>query len=345
MIKYFNIHGIIKCRFEWEKYRGVIKDLDQKISYFQTNAIDNPDIDVKIGNFHPDLAGCRIYDENIYIKNNFIFCVGNSPKVKWAIQISGLFDKRTIVNIKTRLISLRGLLAPNLLVWNLLIPLLELKFFERGYILLHSAAVSKDGHAYLLSGRGGAFKTSVVMDLVRYYGYEYMSDERSLVTFGKILSFPTHIQIFEFCLKNLKNENMNVFAKFRLLYYLIKSQSSEIKVKNEGDLSGLLFLNPSTKEFKIETLDNELAARKMLSNQLMESFEALKIVNIDVSPLFKCFNAYSATYPHSPLANFEKRLFSKLKKILSHVPIYNVYIPLNYSKDVAKFIAKLLQKL
>ena len=345
MVKCFDIHGILKCRFEWEKYGAFTEDLDQKINYFQVDKVYSPDIDVRIGDFNPDLDGCKICDEGIYVKDNFIFCKGANPKVKWVIQVNGLFDGRTIVNVKAKLISLRGFLAPNLLMWSLLIPLLELKFFERGYMLLHSAAVSRDGNAYLLSGRGGAFKTSVVMDLVRSYSYEYMSDERSLVTFGRVLSFPTHIRIFEFCLNNLKSENMNVIAKLRLLHNLIKSQQPEIKVKNEGELSGLLFLNPSTKEFKVENLDSELAARKMLSNQVMENFEALKIVNIDVSPLFKCFNAYSAVYPNSPLANFERRLFLKVKRVLSDIPIYNVYIPLEYSKDVAEFVAKLLQRL
>ncbi len=345
MIKYFDIHGILRCRFEWKKYKAFIEDLDQKINYFQADGISSPDIDVKIGDFNPDLDGCKIYDENIYIKDNFIFCKGNTSKVKWTIQVNGLLDKITRVNVETKLISLRGFFAPNLLVWSLLIPLLELKFFERGYMLLHSAAVSKDDNAYLLSGRGGAFKTSVVMDLVRFYGYEYMSDERSLVTLGRVLSFPTHIKIFEYCLNNLKSENMNAFTKLRLLYNLIKSQLAEIEVKDESELSGLLFLNPSTKEFRVEILDSEMAAKKMLSNQIMENFEASKIVNIDVSPLFKCFNAYSAAYPNSPLARFEKCLFLELKRVLSDVPIYDVYIPLTYSKEVAEFIAKLLQKL
>ena len=75
---------------------------------------------------------------------------------------------------------------------------------------------------------------------------------------------------------------------------------------------------------------------------LMEYFEMSKIVGISVSPIFECLKAYTFAYPDNTLIKFQERILSIMESIFTEVPIYEVYIPLNYNKKIACFIDAVL---
>ncbi len=346
--KNFNIHNVLKFRISWTRYCALLKDLDLKFSYFQVKRLeeDDIDLDIKVGAFSPSLDGkCRKYERNIFIHENFIYCKGSNLRSTWEFQISDISGKRTKFNINIRSRTLRGFLAPNFPVHNLALPLMEIKTLEKGYLLLHSAAVSKDGNACLIAGRGGSFKTTMVMNLMRDYGYQYMGDDRVLVTTGKVLSFPTHIKIFEFCLRNLKTEKMTLTKKLLLTFYLLATSSNtNVKIADESRLCGLIFLNPS-KETRLDIIDWRLAAEKMLSNQLMEYFEASNAAGFMIHPLFECFNIYASAYPDTKIAKFQDFFIQQFKKIFSNIKIYNFFIPFSYTPKITELIRKVMEEI
>jgi hypothetical protein len=298
-----------------------------------------------VGPFKPVLNGCKVYERRFFVRDDFIYGKGGVLRTKWALQIEGLNKRELSVDIESKSRSIRGFFAPNLLANNFLLPLLELKFFDQGYFLLHSAAVSDNKKGYLISGRGGSFKTSIVMDLIRRYGYEYLGDERVLIGFGRIFSFPMHIQIFEFLLKSMKNEFMNAYEKLRLIVYLLRNRQRKMKIANKSQLAGLLFLNPSTKPFNVKNINEKTAAKKMIANMQMEYFEMSKIIGLDVSPVFECLSAYKSAYPDSPIARFHNELLLQLEDTFSGLPIYEVSIPLEYKESSVQFINVMLNKI
>ncbi|MEM3549511.1 MAG: hypothetical protein QXN87_03765 [Candidatus Bathyarchaeia archaeon] len=339
----FNIHDILKIKYIWKrKYRCILKDLDLKLNYFSAKNVADPDITVEIGAFSPNLKGCRVYERRFFVSEGFVYAIGGNWQTKWAIQVSGLDEGKLFVKVNCTSKSIRGFLAPNMLVNILVLPLLELKFLEKGYVLLHSAAVSKNGNGYLIVGRGGSAKTSIVMDLIRKYGYEYMGDDRVLIGSGIVMSFPTHIQTFEYLLKNSENEFMNVFTRLRLINYLLRTKQIKIKVTERSPLRGILFVTPSAKSYTIKNLNSQISAKKMVANMLMEYFEMSKIVGLNVSPIFECFTAYSAAYPNSIVARFQENLLSSLETELFNLPIYEISFPSEYSGNVASVINTVL---
>jgi hypothetical protein len=340
----FDIHGVLKIKFRWKKYRAMLRDLDLKLNYFFVEDLNDPDIIVEIGPFKPNLVGCRVYERRFFVKEGFVYGVGGSWRTKWSVQIDGLDKDRLFMNIDGKLRSIRGLLAPNMLVSLLVLPLLEFKFFNKGYLLLHSGAVSKDGRGYLIVGRGGSAKTSIVMDLIRKYGYEYIGDDRVLVGSGIVLSFPTHIQTFEYLLNNAENEFMNFYEKLRLIAYLLKDRQVKLKIAEKSLLAGVLFIIPSTKPYTVKCLNTGDATKKMVANMLMEHFETLKIVGLDISPTFECFTAYSAAYPNSSVAKFQENLLLQLESLLSELPIYEISIPLKYDEEIARIIDAFIER-
>jgi hypothetical protein len=340
----FDIHGILKIKFRWKKYRVILKDLDLKYNYFFVDKLVDPDIIIEIGPFKPNLTGCRIYERGFFVREGFVYGTGRSLRTRWDVQINGLDKDRLFVNVNGKLRSIRGLLAPNMPANLLVLPLLELKFFDKGYLLLHSAAVSKDGRGYLIVGRGGSAKTSIVMDLIRKYGYEYMGDDRVLIGQDIVLSFPTHIRTFEYLLNNAENEFMNLYTKLRLVTYLLKDRQVKLKIAEKSTLAKVLFIVPSTKPYNVKCLNAKDAAKKMMANMLMEQFEMLKIVGLDTCPTFGCLTVYSAAYPNSSVAKFQENLLLQLKSLLSGLPIYEMSIPLKYDEETVRTIDAFIEE-
>ena len=78
-----------------------------------------------------------------------------------------------------------------MLYTNVLEALLRFALVERGYVLLHSGCVSRDGRATLLSAQTDTGKTSTVIRLVRDYGYSFLSDDMTIVSpNGQALRYP-----------------------------------------------------------------------------------------------------------------------------------------------------------
>jgi len=344
VVKDFDIHGLVKLRLEWDFYRAILEDLDLKLNYFRVAEVDRPDILVSIGPFKPTLEGCEAYDGKYFVRKDFVYCTDRNFQCRWEFQLSGLSGSQLVMNVHASSYNARAALAPNLLVHTLLMPLLEWEFLKRGFLLLHSAAVSKDGQAYIIAGRGGAFKTSVVMDLVRREGYGYMSDERALVAPHLVFSFPTHLQIFAYCLSKLSSEYISPFDKLRLLAYLLANRLGKEReiVVDSSQLVGIAYLSPSTEPFQLRRLDVEAAASKMMANAFLDNFEMPKIVGLGMSPILGCLMAYVAAFPKSRIANIRSEFMSRLRQTLTGLPIYEMTIPLTYGADTARFVREVL---
>lgn len=81
--------------------------------------------------------------------------------------------------------------SPHVLYTNLVEPVLRWEFVSRGYALVHSACVVKDGSAYLVTARTDTGKTTTALKLLEDGDLEFLSDDLSLVTpEGTLLTYP-----------------------------------------------------------------------------------------------------------------------------------------------------------
>ena len=93
-------------------------------------------------------------------------------------------------------------------------PLIEMLLLRKGYMLVHAGAVSGEGKAYLIAGRGGSHKTNFVMGLMKR-GYNYISDDMVILNEKEVLSFPHSVSLFDFsCSIILILKIHNVLHKF-----------------------------------------------------------------------------------------------------------------------------------
>lgn len=304
--------------------------------------LENPDIIVHIGRFTPTISDSDVYECKYFVTEDSVYYKDKTLRNSWAFQLSGLEHRAQLkLNIHTSSYTLRSLIAPGLFTHILLMPIIELQLLKMNYLFPHAGAVSKDGRAYLLSGRGAAFKTSLVMNLVRN-GYGYMGDERVVVGPKSILSFPTHIKIFSFYLSELRDENIRLFDRLRLVAFLTKHNTTNAEVTDESQLSGLFYISPSSTAFHANKLDVETAVTKMKFNQRLDYLEMAKVLGLSQSPILGCLMAYLASHPKSQLTTMWKDFSAKLRQLLRSVPIHELSIPLEYRTETTDFVRKLM---
>ncbi len=79
----------------------------------------------------------------------------------------------------------------HVLYTNVIEALLRFLLVSRGYVLLHSASMKVDGGAVLLSAETDTGKTSTVIQLVREHGYEFLSDDMTIIApDGRAICYP-----------------------------------------------------------------------------------------------------------------------------------------------------------
>ena len=91
------------------------------------------------------------------------------------------------------LVEVAPLLAKSrhVLYTNVIEALLRFLMVSRGHVLLHSACVVVDGRAVLLSAQTDTGKTSTVIQLVRDRGYQFLSDDMTIIApGGRAITYP-----------------------------------------------------------------------------------------------------------------------------------------------------------
>jgi dolichol-phosphate mannosyltransferase len=151
-----------------------------ELAHFRTEAVGDPDIVVRIGlvggrprrriRFTPSPERLTYAEHLGPLGANFEIELGSPIQV-----------------VATPLLAL----SRHVLYTNVIEALLRFTLVERGYVLLHSGCVAKDGRATLLSAQTDTGKTSTVIRLVRDFGYEFLSDDMTIVHPGGLaISFP-----------------------------------------------------------------------------------------------------------------------------------------------------------
>ena len=181
MIKYYDIHGLIRMRIV-----NATKTFN-RLKYFECDILDDLDIDVIIGPFsvnkkeftHTEddyyVAPNRIYKEYIHKISDMEYYIENLDGDKTTI----LFDGEPFFSVE-------------LLIMLILEPLFVYKASKKGATILHASALSMDGIGCLFTGDTGIGKTSILLKLLDNPNAEYLADDQTIV-FKNILAYPVPI--------------------------------------------------------------------------------------------------------------------------------------------------------
>ena len=177
---YYNIHDIIKVESDVILY---------ELEYFTTKEFNDADLSIRTADSLQ--GGLRFTRKIIEDRSN------NSHKILYTehfgsagAQFSIDFGDRTEVVIN-KLISK----SKHVLYVNLVEPLLRFLFISRGYILLHSACLDKDGSGLLMSAPPDTGKTTTVLKCVKN-GFSFLSDDMTIIRLpSEALCFPKPMTI------------------------------------------------------------------------------------------------------------------------------------------------------
>lgn len=335
----YDVHGILKFQIVRNRKHDFLRDLNLMFSYFEVKDVKDPEIIINIGKFTPSNENCYLVDHKYYIKENYFYCRDSNKKAKWEVEILGLNQKNTIINFHSNISAHDRILYPNLLSQQIILqPIIEYKLSQKDYLLLHSAAVSKQNQGYLLAGRPGAFKSTLTIDLIRDANFNFLADDRVIISDNKILNFPINFLTINFKFMHLETEEFkSLLDKIYLVRYLRKShnfKNGKMPTAKLSTIKELLFITKTNKDvIKKREVSLEEAIHKLVENNKSEMM---------LLYFFKYILAYSFVFPDSKIAKYWNNLEKNLEKIFYKKPIYEIEIPRRYNSNVFEGVCELL---
>lgn len=340
----YNIHNILTVKINHPK--RYLDEINLKFGYFERNQLETPDIELNIRNFDPDVKDCTVVDHKYYVKENYLFCKEKEGTCAWKVEFIGFNDGKITINYFGRNLRGSNYINPDFLAQNFLLKVMEYQLLRKGYFLAHAGGVSKGGKAVIFPGRGGTFKTSICMDLVRKSNYDFLGDDRVLVGEDLAYCFPMGYRVFRYMLESLKDENSwDLMHKIKLLKtILVKDSGYSQKVCEPADKYDLFFVTRSTDQsFKVETYDNESTIKKLYCNNRIEDYIDISSLKIRTAPFARYMLAYSYVHPDSEVSNYANNYSSLLSKIIGDRRSSGIFIPRRYDESVYKKVRDLIQ--
>lgn len=316
--------------------------LNSEYSYFEVDFLEDADMIINIGKFSPKNKDCYIVDHKYYVKENYLYCKDSAGKLKWETEISGFENGQIRININSlEKQTIFDLCLP--LYIFLLEGMLMYSLSNCGYYIIHAAAISKNNKCILFAGRGGSFKTSLVMDCIRKLNYKYVADDKVILHKKYAYAFPVCINRFNYMLNNMENENYeNRIEKLNMLKSLLENRDKKIDYSFIQDVSiidKLIFVsrkNSSRIEIRKISDFTELMKKLVENNRLelcLNGSHIPSLTKMRTNPFHRYMIEYSYVYPNSKIAKYFDNLREKLSLILDYNMVYEVQLPYKYSVE------------
>jgi len=346
-IIYYDIHGLLRIHFSLARVREFITDINQPFSYFRSQEFSNPDIILNVGDFTPRKNPCDIVNNKVYINNGYVFSSEIIDKHRCSFELIGLDTPTTIVNASTYSASLKNKLFPSLMSQNLFLrPIVDYKLLQKDILSIHAAGVSQGDQAIVFCGRGGSFKTTLVMDMIRKSGLRFIGEDRLLLGFDStVYSYPIYPRLFEYRLKHMPTEDFGRFDKLRYVLFQRISKSEREHIDNRSRLKTIISLVKHTrKTVEYTFLSKKEMVARILKNQQSETITSPGIMKMSSGRFYEYLSAYAYSFPYSEPANYWKGYQDLLDSILPDKEYLEIYLPVEYQPDFPSQIISILMK-
>ncbi|WP_167769441.1 hypothetical protein, partial [Thermococcus sp. GR7] len=282
-----------------------------------------------------------VIDHKYYVKDNYFYCKDSGGNIKWEVEIWGFEKGPAIVNFNYKIVKPKALVSRLSVETFLLRPLMYYKLLEKGYVMIHSAGVSKEGEAYIFPGRGGAFKTSLTMGFIKRANFKYLGDDRVILYQDRVLSFPAHFYSFQYTYQKRDDEFISYFDKLKFIFnhdkYINYINKNVLPIEDSSKLRAVFFVvKKNTREVKFTKLETQEAITKLINSSKME-MKAISdsIPGFFLNPYYTYMQAYSYVFPKSRVGKYWDNLKKELGAILKKdIPIYEIKIPEKYTQTV-----------
>jgi len=195
MVYYYNIYGCVKVA------TNELDNLQNLLSHFQTDALQHPNLTLKVEEFEVDLDRYRRMGR---------FLLGERELVEWR-----KFGRLKIKNLlsETKMVVTKGY-ARFMPILNLFRDVVWFKLISMDKTLVHSACVELDGEAFLINAWLGMGKTMSTLRLVMH-GFHFLGDDLVIVDDkGSAYAFPLPLKL---SLPHAKVLNLSSWIKAKLL--------------------------------------------------------------------------------------------------------------------------------
>lgn len=343
---YYNIHDIIEMKIQRNRILpDLFRDINLRFSYFETKKIEKPSLIINIGRFLPKNNGSFLVDHQYHIDKGYFYCKDNDKTARWKLEICGIEEETTILNFNSFILGLHQVVYPDIFAQNLIGRfLLQYKLAQKGFFMIHAGSVVKDDQAIVFAGRGGANKTSLLMDLIKNHNFTFQGDDWIIFNKDNIYSFPTHFHEFNFKMNNLADEkprgnidrlrlfyhlnkkfdyrnctvNVQKHAKIKMLNILIKTNNAKLKINKDADLS---------------TIKNFL-----YYNNKIEENETSMSMGLKTKGISKYLQAYSFIYPDNSFRRSDKKFNEAIDTLIENCNCNIIEVPSRYSQGTGNEI-------
>lgn len=340
-VRYYNVHDLIRFNIVRSRDRGLLRPINLEFAFFETSDHSGePDIVLNISRFVPQKGDCHLIDHKYHVRPNYFYCSDAAGQAKWETEITGFESGNTVVNFWGRSRGKEALLYPDLLPQDLVLkPLIEYKLCKRDNLLIHAAAVCKDNRAYLLAGRGGAYKTTLAMQLVQRSDFHLMADDQAILQGDTVLSFPKHIAQLSFKLEHMQTEDYGLFDKLRIIGYLCRGQF-DVQIPYSAPLQAIIFVSrTNTDDINISKVSVSIALEKLVLNNMMD----MNSLGMMSGLFLRYMQAYAFVFPNSDIAQHWNLLRQGLAEILSKVPLFEMQVPATFTMNTLDAFENLVQ--
>jgi hypothetical protein len=313
---------------------ALIPDLNLRFGYFGADSLTvEPDLVIEIGPFVPDKPDCVLVDHTYSIGPGYVYCRDRKGSANWEFELSGLETSRTTLRFHGSMKGLQDLLYPDLLAQNLIgRSLLQFKLRQKGWLMLHAAAVSRNGKAIILAGRGGAGKSTLAMKLLRTGQYSYLGDDWIALKDGVVYPMPTHFREFNYKMAALDDEHVRgLLQRIRYVWNMMGNTNYTSLPYQPGQPAEVdkIFLIDSVDTDSLETmpLDPSSATERLLANNRMEEMISSMGFGKVLNGFERYFLAYSFVYPHNALTRYWHDVKSDLAMLTERYPVHHIIMP------------------
>ena len=331
LIESYNIHNLVSLQINTKKTPDIFKVLNNPIIYFQVEKLKNPpDIFINIDKFDADNHGCFIVDHKYFIKEDYFYCEDDFQGSKWKVEFKGFENSPSFIQLDISKLANKFILTPGILQFGLFLrQVISYHLLLKGIYLLHGSACAKDGKGLLFFGRGGSFKTSLAMKIMRLQkNWGFVGDDSVILDNGMIRSFPINIAHYSYRLKYLSSEELSLIDRLKLFPFSSKFTRPEYPIVDRSHATCLINCKAKTSG-KLEIRKTDLAStlRALLVESAVDDHSNSGIGHAQIFPLY--VEAYSYIYPDNKLKNRWAPL-NLPSKIFNEVSAFELDIPINY---------------
>ncbi len=335
LVEHYDIHGLVALTIRRKVNRDFVPEISKPFRYFQVESLNRePEIILEIGDFRPNNEGCYLVDHKYFVRENYLYCVDAYKNAHWHMEIEGFEHGPTHIRFSYSYRDIKQVIAPDMFPQALLLKqIISYHLLRKGYFLAHGAATSRNGKAVLLFGRGGTYKTTLLMNLLRGdNNWLPMGDDIVIIGNGRVFSFPVFSGFFAFRYKYLDTEHLSFISRIQMLLYLLTYKSNSLVFLDESQLGWLIRCDlGSSENVSLEKSRLDLSVSQLVKVSTTEDHSSYNIGHISAYPRY--VEAYSYIFPDNDVTSRWDSTYSSMLTQSKSEHSYTLKLPNSPQKE------------